>query len=124
MVRRPGPKPTNVTRLQLRLDPETHDRLVSLAAASNSTKSDVVRRLIRGAKLVRPPKAPPPIWDQKVLAALTRIGHNINQIARELHAHIRQGVDPEEFELIHKELLAVIASGVRLADLQKAREDS
>jgi len=71
----------------------------------------VVRKLLQGIKVKEFPAPKPPLsyWNKEAIRALGKIGTNINQIARELNRHERQGVDPAEFQKIDLALMEIIA---------------
>jgi hypothetical protein len=84
-------------------------KLEDLAAAARATKSQVVRTLIAQQAPLKPNPPARSIFDHKALIELSKIGNNINQIAKALNAHDKPGVDPQEFRNIDRGLLQVCA---------------
>lgn len=104
----------------LRLTVSEMAKLEDLAAAARMTKSQVVRALIERQAPLKPNPPARSIFDHKALVELSRIGNNINQIAKTLNSHDRPGVDPQEFRNIDRALLQVCA--LVLLGPQKAAE--
>ncbi len=77
--------------LQIRVDNQDLEALDRLAEAHNLTRSDTVRRLLRGRPL---PKAK---VDADTYLELRRIGSNINQIAHKCNG----GFDPTKVEILY-----------------------
>ena len=88
---------------QLKLRSSASSRVRAAGRDRSSSAS-----LIRGQGPLRVAPQPRPIWDDKALRALARIGNNLNQIARELHRRERQGVSPDEITALDRALLQVI----------------
>jgi hypothetical protein len=101
-------KPLAGRILSVRLGADEDARLAELEQASGKGASDIVRGLIRGAPNLKPLQPRRPLWDQKALTELARIGNNVNQIARELHRRDRQGVAAEEFAALDRALLQLV----------------
>jgi hypothetical protein len=102
------PRKTGVQRpafFHLRLTTGELAKLEDLAAATRRTKSDVIRTLIAQQAHLKPSPPARSTFDHKALVELSRIGNNINQIAKALHGHDRPGVDPQEFEKTDRALL-------------------
>ena len=81
------PKKTNVAldkMIGVRIDSETLSKWHSLASASAMTVSEWARIMILGNQKDLPStrRPQPPAADPKLLAAVGRIGNNLNQIAR------------------------------------------
>lgn len=109
MPRRPKPADSlSAGVIKFRASKKDRAKLDELCAATGRSASEVLRSLLHRGELraVSPPR---PIWDQKALVALGRIGTNINQIARELNTRDRQGVSKEEIAAIDRSLLQVVA---------------
>lgn len=79
------------------------DALVAGSGASD--RSDLIRSLVAKGRVPKPPppKGPAAV-DLHFVAQLRKIGTNLNQIARELNARVRQGVEPEEIQAIDRAL--------------------
>jgi len=81
------PKKTDVTLdkvIGVRIDGATLSTWTALAKASDLTIGEWARRMIWNNKKALPTlrRRPPPAADPKLLAAVGRIGNNLNQIAR------------------------------------------
>ena len=85
----------------LRVDAATRDDWQARARAAGLSLGDWLRVQVSGVsggRHVAPRRKPPPLADPKLLAAMSRIGNNLNQIAR---AANRQQW-PGEIDLLHR----------------------
>ena len=84
----------------LRVDSVTRDEWQGQARAAGLPLGDWLRVQVSSGTGVRalPRRKPPPLADPKLLAAMSRIGNNLNQIAR---AANRQQW-PGEIDLLHR----------------------
>jgi hypothetical protein len=89
--------PSRLNRSHLRFTADEYQRLVEDA----KTYGDSIPNLIKAVYFKR--KLPPPAMAKddadRVLAALNRIGNNVNQIARHLNAGFREGFTPQVTEM-------------------------
>ena len=95
--------------LNIRITTSELAKIEDLAASARMTKSQIVRFLISEQAPLKPNPPARSIFDHKALVELSRIGNNINQIAKTLHSHDRPGVDPQEFKEVDRGLLQVCA---------------
>ncbi len=84
----------------LRVDAVTRDEWQGQARAAGLSLGDWLRVQVSSGtgRSITPRRKPPPLADPKLLAAISRIGNNLNQIAR---AANRQQW-PGEVELLHR----------------------
>ena len=84
----------------LRVDSATREEWQARARAAGLSLGDWLRVQVPSgtARQITPRRNPPPVADPKLLAAISRIGNNLNQIAR---AANRQQW-PGEIELLHR----------------------
>lgn len=89
--------------LQIRVDNQDLEALDRLAEAHNLTRSETVRRLLRGRSM------PKTKIDADTYLELRRIGNNINQIAHACNG----GFDPAKVEILyHLDRLSVVLEDV------------
>jgi hypothetical protein len=89
--------------LQIRVDNQDLEALDRLAEAHNLTRSDTVRRLLRGRSM------PKTKVDADTYLELRRIGNNINQIAHKCNG----GFDPGKVEIMyHLDRLSMVLGNV------------
>jgi hypothetical protein len=96
-------KPRRTSRLEVRLTPAEHQALRNCAKEAKLRPSAYVRASILGQVPRIVPAANPDI-----ARALSRVGNNVNQIARSLN--LRSGEDPTRDELVeaYRELRGLI----------------
>lgn len=87
-----------------------------------SNRSLLVRRAILGLPPPEPPRPAMTVWDERAVAALGRIGNNINQIARRMHQDPSAAITPAEFEIIDRALLQVVTFTLGLDPKDKTIE--
>lgn len=80
-------------RSHLRFTAEEYERLVTDAKTYGETIPNLIKAVYFKKKL--PPPAMAKGDAERVLAALNRIGNNVNQIARQLNAGFREGFTPQ-----------------------------
>lgn len=103
------PKPRTRTHyVAVWLNDQEKAKLDALCAATRKKQSDIFRHHLGKNPALKAVAPPPTTFDAQALKHLAQIGNNVNQIARELHRRVRQGVTPEEFETLDRALLAVI----------------
>jgi len=95
--------------LNIRLTSAEMAKLADLAAAARMTKSQCVRALIERQAPLKPNPPARSIFDHKALVELSRIGNNINQIAKTLNSHDKPGMEALEFRNLDRGLLQVCA---------------
>jgi hypothetical protein len=103
-----------------RLSGAENAKLGDLAASARMTKSEAMRYLLNNQAPLKPNPPARSIFDNKALVELSRIGNNINQIAKSLNAHDRPGVDPKDFREVDRALLQLCA--LVLMGPEKAKE--
>jgi hypothetical protein len=78
---KPTKKLTHSKATAFRFTPEEHAHLGQLAEASGLSRAEVLRKLVRSTPL--PTRLP--AFDQAALGLLSRVGNNLNQIARSVN---------------------------------------
>jgi len=79
----PKKRPKRELVLRVRCSEEERDSWLQKARAEGRTLSDYARHLLSSEPMRR--RARPPEVDPKLLAAVGRVGNNLNQISRALH---------------------------------------
>src|ERR1051325_1448222 len=98
-LRSPGGNPAHVSRAYktahylLKMEPGDYEELRQRAADAKRSVASYLRECALG----RPPRITPPV-NLKSVAELSRVGNNLNQIARRLNE--RTGDDPSVDELV------------------------
>ena len=103
-------------RLQLRYGEDLRTALERQKATTGASYSEIIRRAVLG--MPPPPPLAPPLaqWDQEAVAALNKIGVNLNQIARRVHQTPGSPITKNEFVAIDMALVAVLRFTFGLTD--------
>jgi len=89
--------PSRLNRSHLRFSAEEYARLVEDARVYGDSIPNLIKAIYFKKKLLQPAMSKDDA--DRVLAALNRIGNNINQIARQLNAGFREGFNPAVQEM-------------------------
>jgi Bacterial mobilisation protein (MobC) len=87
---RGGDKETRTAVIPVRLTPTEHTHLKEVATTSRTTLSEFIRRAALKRRL---PPPPVPEVNRQTYAELAKIGHNLNQLVRQLHAKVEHALD-------------------------------
>ena len=90
------------------LNDSEHERFTRIAAATNSTNSDLVRRLLQTSVFVEFP----PVEYREIIDQLEHIGINLNQLARV--AHSLGFIDESEYRKNANEVWRMVAQLCRM----------
>jgi hypothetical protein len=89
--------PSRLNRSHLRFSVEEYARLVEDAKVYGDSIPNLIKSVYFNKKLPQPAMSKDDA--DRVLAALNRIGNNVNQIARQLNAGFREGFAPQVAEM-------------------------